>query len=128
MSDDKNTPPPAITPAKAASSKPASKRVTAESEEVRKMKIRFDFWKWFCGTFIIGAFTAISTQIIKVHQLQLETRKEESAYLQPLLTQYLTLIGSNELKYNRCAEMCKFLSLTMLLILNSVESGSKIVQ
>jgi hypothetical protein len=31
-----------------------------------------------------------------------------------LILSYLDLIDSNELKYNRCAEMCKFLSLTVI--------------
>jgi hypothetical protein len=96
---------------------PSSKIKKSEAPETYKMqrlKIKYDFFKWFCGTFIIGLFTALSTQIIKSHEETVRTREAETKYLTPLLTQYLTLAGDSNIRYDKCEEMAKFLSLTVI--------------
>lgn len=85
---------------------------TAEELDIKRMKIRYDFWKWFGGSFLIGAFTAISAQIIKSHEATIRNRQVENTYLSPLLQQYMGN-ADNTTKYNKGRDMATFMALTV---------------
>src|SRR5665213_4049681 len=100
-------------PADKPKTKPLQKK-SGQDEAHKTLQAKYNFWKWFLGTFAIGAFTAITTFIIKEYQLKLETRKAESVYLSPYLKSYMELFSNNKLGYDRGSDMAKFLSCTVV--------------
>ncbi|PWK70827.1 hypothetical protein LX99_04534 [Mucilaginibacter oryzae] len=106
----------AAPPAKAAGA-PAKKgaaKTPSDTPEIRALQIRFNFYKWFLGTFLIGAFTTVTTFILKEYEFKLKTRQAESTYLKPYLDNYMKLFGKNLLGYDRAADMAKFLSCSVV--------------
>ncbi|WP_440132743.1 hypothetical protein [Chitinophaga sancti] len=87
---------------------------TPLSEEaiVKIKEYRYDFLKFFLGTFIIGVAGIITTCIYKGYELKIASRQTENQYLNSYITQYNNLYTSDSLgKYDKIAEMFEVLSI-----------------
>lgn len=87
---------------------------TPLSEEaiVKIKEYRYDFLKFFLGTFIIGVAGIITTCIYKGYELKISSRQTENEYLNSYITQYNNIYTSDSLgKYDKIAEMFEVLSI-----------------
>lgn len=87
---------------------------TPLSEEaiIKIKEYRYDFLKFFLGTFIIGVAGIITTCIYKGYELKISSRQTENEYLNSYITQYNNLYTSDSLgKYDKIAEMFEVLSI-----------------
>lgn len=84
----------------------------SEEAIVKIKEFRYDFLKFFLGTFIIGIATIITTSIYNGYQLKISSRQTENEYLNSYITQYNNLYTSDSLgKYDKIAEMFEVLSI-----------------
>lgn len=74
---------------------------------------KYDFLKWFLGTFIIGAFGTLSTCIFKDYELKMQQRQQEMISLGPHIANYLSLLNQDNNKFDRAFYMTEFLSQTI---------------
>jgi len=74
---------------------------------------KYDFLKYFLGTFILGAFTAYTTYIYKCYELKMQERKEDMISITPYMTQYLDILKNDGMKFDRAFYMAEFLSYTI---------------
>ena len=87
-----------------------------DSEEFRAKIIayKWDFWKFFLGTFVLGVAGVACTWVFKRYELKIANRKAESEYLQPYLLQYLTLLDKDTVrKYEKAYNMAEFITYTL---------------
>ncbi len=92
----------------------SKENTTPLSEEaiIKIKEYRYDFWKFFLGTFIIGAAGIITTCIYKGYELKISSRQTENEYLNSYITQYNNLYTADSLgKYDKIAEMFEVLSI-----------------
>lgn len=90
---------------------PVKNREYSEDFLIKRAQFRYDFWKYFLGTFILGATAAITTAIFKDAEVRLANRKEESAYLGPYLATFLGTIDEDP-KLDKALLMAQFVSRT----------------
>jgi hypothetical protein len=93
-------------------SKKENETPLSEEAIVKIKEFRYDFLKFFLGTFIIGAAGIITTSIYKGYELKISSRQTENEYLNSYITQYNNLYTSDSLgKYDKIAEMFEVLSI-----------------
>lgn len=89
-----------------------SQQPLSEDAIIKIKEFRYDFLKFFLGTFIIGIATIITTSIYNGYQLKISSRQTENEYLNSYITQYNNLYTSDSLgKYDKIAEMFEVLAI-----------------
>ena len=89
-------------------------KIIEGSEEYRSKIVgyKYDFWKFFLGTFILGAAAAISTYIFKNYELKIASREAESKYLSTYLDKFIS--DKDTLRYDKALIIADFISRTSL--------------